>query len=135
MSSTTDLPPTECGPAPEALIARQLKRRFAGTEAVSELSLEVKQGELYGLVGPDGAGKTTALRMMAGVLKPDSGEVRVCGLSLADGSLEAREALGYMPQQYSLYPDLTVAENLFFSDVSFRCHGRSTPNESNDSYR
>lgn len=83
--------------------ARDLRRAFGGVPAVDGLSLSVAEGELYGLVGPDGAGKTTTVRMLAGLLKPDAGAVDL-----------DREALGYMPQQYSLYGDLTVRENLVF---------------------
>lgn len=85
------------------LIARGLVRNFGGVTAVDGVSLSLKPGELYGLVGPDGAGKTTTVRMLAGLLHPDAGAVE-----------RADEGLGYMPQRYSLYGDLTVAENLTF---------------------
>jgi len=96
-----------------ALEARALEKRFHGAVALRGLSFAVAAGELYGLVGPDGAGKTTALRALAGLLVPDGGEARVLGLDPRRGGA-AREALGLMPQQYSLYRDLTVAENLRF---------------------
>jgi ABC-2 type transport system ATP-binding protein len=99
-----------------ALEARALVRRFGRTEALRGLGFQVHGGELYGLVGPDGAGKTTAIRALAGLLAPDSGEVRVLGRDPLAGGREVRESLGLMPQQASLYRDLTVAENLrFFS--------------------
>lgn len=101
-------------PATPVLAVDRIERRFDDVEAVAGLSLEVRAGELYGLVGPDGAGKTTAIRIMTGLLRPDNGEVRVLGMRVQDGSLAVREAIGYMPQQYSLYGDLSVGENLRF---------------------
>ncbi|BDG10553.1 ABC transporter ATP-binding protein [Anaeromyxobacter paludicola] len=98
---------------PAALVARELRRRFGPVEALAGLGFEVAAGELYGLVGPDGAGKTTALRALAGLVRLDAGEVRVLGQDPAGGG-EVRERLGMMPQQYSLYGDLSVAENLAF---------------------
>ncbi|MEZ4473474.1 MAG: ABC transporter ATP-binding protein [bacterium] len=97
-----------------SLIARDLRRRLGGTLAVDALSLTVRGGELYGLVGPDGAGKTTTLRMLAGLLTPDAGTVEVDGRPFGPDAGSARAALGYMPQQYSLYGDLSVDENLTF---------------------
>jgi ABC-2 type transport system ATP-binding protein len=95
-----------------ALSARGLVRRFGAVTALDGLSFEVGLGELFGLVGPDGAGKTTAIRALAGLLRLDGGEVRVLGEDPAGGRV--RERLGLMPQQHSLYRDLTVAENLLF---------------------
>jgi ABC-2 type transport system ATP-binding protein len=94
--------------------ATDLRRSFKTRAAVDGLTLRVTAGEIYGLVGPDAAGKTTTLRMLAGVLDPSGGSVRLIGRDPfgKDGSF--REALGYMPQEYSLYGDLTVAENLAF---------------------
>ena len=86
-----------------ALVAQGLARSFGEQIAVDDLSLCIEPGELYGLIGPDGAGKTTTVRMLAGLLKPAAGEIQL-----------DRDALGYMPQQYSLYGDLTVVENLIF---------------------
>jgi len=96
-----------------AVQARGLRRRFGAVTALDGLSFEVARGELYGLVGPDGAGKTTAIRALAGLIDLDGGEARILGLDPAhDGAV--RERLGLMPQQYSLYRDLTVGENLRF---------------------
>ncbi len=99
------------GPAIEV---RGLRKRFRATEALRGLDFTVGQGELYGLVGPDGAGKTTALRALAGLLRPDAGEARVLGVDAAVGGTALRESLGLMPQAFSLYRDLTVEENLHF---------------------
>ena len=99
-----------------ALEARGLVKTFGAVEALRGLSFAVREGELYGLVGPDGAGKTTAIRALAGLLVPDGGEARVLGSDPRRGGAATREALGLMPQQYSLYRDLSVEENLrFFS--------------------
>jgi ABC-2 type transport system ATP-binding protein len=99
-----------------ALEARGLVRRFGATTALDGLSFRIERGELYGLVGPDGAGKTTAIRALAGLIRLDAGEARVLGEPPESGAI--RERLGLMPQQYSLYRDLTVGENLrFFSRV------------------
>lgn len=95
-----------------ALVADGLFRRFGPVEALRGLTFHVAPGELYGLVGPDGAGKTTAIRTLAGLLDPDEGTARVLGLDPT--SAEAREQMGLMPQQYSLYGDLSIAENLRF---------------------
>ncbi|MFY3742615.1 ABC transporter ATP-binding protein [Anaeromyxobacter sp. Red801] len=95
-----------------AVIARGMVRRFGATAALDGLSFELARGELLGLVGPDGAGKTTAIRALAGLLALDGGEAQVLGADPLSGA--NRERLGLMPQQYSLYRDLTVEENLHF---------------------
>jgi ABC-2 type transport system ATP-binding protein len=97
-----------------AIEARGLAKRFGPVVALAGLDLAVRRGELYGLVGPDGAGKTTAIRALAGLVLPDAGEARVLGRDPRAGGALLRESLGMMPQQYSLYRDLSVAENLRF---------------------
>jgi ABC-2 type transport system ATP-binding protein len=97
-----------------ALEARGLVKRFGETVALAGLSFAVRRGELYGLVGPDGAGKTTAIRALAGLVLQDEGEALVLGRDPRRGGTALRESLGMMPQQYSLYRDLSVAENLRF---------------------
>jgi ABC-2 type transport system ATP-binding protein len=97
-----------------ALEARAMVRRFGATAALDGLSFTVAAGELFGLVGADGAGKTTAIRALTGLIDLDGGEARVLGHDAAKGGAAVREAIGLMPQQFSLYRDLTVAENLRF---------------------
>lgn len=97
-----------------AVSAEGLWRSFGDTRAVRGVSLAVEPGELYGLVGPDGAGKTATIGCLAGLMHPDRGAVRVLGEDpMARGS-KAREQLGLMPQEYSLYGDLSIGENLWF---------------------
>ncbi|MBZ0115778.1 MAG: ABC transporter ATP-binding protein [Sandaracinaceae bacterium] len=96
-----------------ALEAIGLERSYGRVQAVRGVSLRVKPGELYGLVGPDAAGKTTTIQCLAGLMKPTAGQVRVLGSDPLRSS-HARELLGLMPQEYSLYGDLSIAENLSF---------------------
>ena len=101
--------------APDAAIrVSQLSKQFAGTAApaLADLSLQVRRGTITGVVGPDGAGKTTLLRLLCGLLRPSSGNLSVAGLDPASGSATLHEYVGYMPQKFGLYEDLTVAENL-----------------------
>lgn len=99
-----------------ALRANALRRRFGDVVALDGLSFEVRSGELYGLVGPDGAGKTTAVRALSGLLLPDEGSSLLFGAPPSDA--DVRERLGLMPQQFSLYRDLSVRENLeFFAEL------------------
>lgn len=98
--------------------ARGLRKTFGHLTAVDDLSLMVAPGEIYGLVGADGAGKTTTLRLICGALKPDSGAVSVCGFDIRRQTEQARERIGYLSQRFSLYEDLTVLENIrFFAEV------------------
>jgi len=106
-------PATKTPPPEPVLEGRELVRKFGDNVAVDRLSLAVHPGELYGLVGPDGAGKTTTIRMLTGLMVNDGGEAKVLGQSTDAGGL-VREAIGYMPQQYSLYGDLSIDENLRF---------------------
>lgn len=91
-----------------------LSRRWGKLVAVHGLDLKVKRGDLFGLVGPDGAGKTTTLRLLAGLLAPSSGSGQVLGLDLVTQGNLIKEKIGYLPQQFSLYADLTASENLSF---------------------
>lgn len=101
-----------------AIQTHNLRRSFGATVAVDGLSIAVAAGSIYGLIGPDGAGKTTTLRMLCGVLLPDGGTAHVGGSDVARDPDSVRQRIGYMPQRFSLYGDLTVRENLqFFADV------------------
>jgi len=92
----------------------ELTRRFGETVAVDRVSLEVGRGELFGLLGPDGAGKTTLLRMLSGVLTPTAGTARVAGADIRTAPDEVKAVVGYVPQAFALWRDLTVVENLSF---------------------
>ena len=97
---------------------QRLSKSFGDLVAVQDLDLEVGRGELFGLVGPDGAGKTTTLRMLAGVLPPSSGQAEVAGVSVVTDPEGVKHHLAYMPQRFGLYADLTVRENLdFYADL------------------
>jgi ABC-2 type transport system ATP-binding protein len=98
--------------------AVQLTRRFRKVVAVDHLDLAVRPGEIFGLLGPDGAGKTTTIRMLCALMRPSAGEARVAGFDSVRHPEEIKRRIGYMPQQFSLYSDLTVMENLnFFADI------------------
>jgi ABC-2 type transport system ATP-binding protein len=98
--------------------ARALTRRFGAVTAASDVGFEVRRGEMFGLIGPDGAGKTTTLRMILGLLEPDSGDVRTCGLSPRRERRRLSSRVGYLSQKFSLYGDLTVDENVaFFAEI------------------
>jgi ABC-2 type transport system ATP-binding protein len=95
-----------------------LSRSFGAVKAVGGLDLRAPAGRIYGLVGPDGAGKTTTLRILCGALLPDGGHASVAGIDVVKDPEQVRRHLGYMPQRFSLYGDLTVRENIrFFADV------------------
>ncbi len=105
-------------PLNSAIRTSELTKCFPGVLAVDHLSFEVTPGEIFGLVGPDGAGKTTTLRMLAGVLTPDSGSATVAGFDMVRDSEAAKAHISYMPQRFGLYEDLTVDENIrFYADV------------------
>ena len=98
--------------------AQQLTKRFGKVEAVRGLDLDVAPGEIFALIGPDGAGKTTTIRMLAGVMKPTSGTASVGGLDTGRQAEQLRAQVGYMAQRFSLYGDLSVRENLeFYADI------------------
>jgi ABC-2 type transport system ATP-binding protein len=105
---------------PATIEVRALARRFGERSAVAGLDFDVGPGELVGLVGPDGAGKTTTLRMLAGVLRPSAGDAVVDGVSVAREPERVKPRLAYMSQRFGLYADLTVAENLAFYADLFR---------------
>jgi ABC-2 type transport system ATP-binding protein len=106
------------------ILVSHLSKSFGNTHAVDDISLGVETGEIYGLIGPDGAGKTTSMRLLCGALQPDhpkSGSetvIQVAGVNMLKQTDQARAQLGYLPQRFSMYEELTVLENLrFFAEV------------------
>ena len=95
-----------------AITARDLTRRFGSFTAVNAITFEVEQGEVFGFLGANGAGKTTAMRMLIGVLQPTSGSATVAGFDIKTQPEQVRRRIGYMSQKFSLYEDLTVRENI-----------------------
>lgn len=105
----------ESGPS---IAVSALTKRFGGVIAVDNVDLAIARGEIFGLVGPDGAGKTTILRMLAAVMAPDGGQVQVDGIDVVARPEQIRERISYMPQRFGLYEDLTVDENIrFYADL------------------
>jgi ABC-2 type transport system ATP-binding protein len=102
----------------DSVIIEELERSYGSLKAVDRISLNVKKGEMFGLVGPDGAGKTTTIRVMCGLLSPDAGTVKLLGLDVQKNIKIVQERIGYLSQKFSLYGDLTVDENIeFFADI------------------
>ena len=102
------------GAAPVVISARGLVKRFGDFAAVDGVSFEVRQGEIFGILGPNGSGKTTAIRMLCGLLSPTGGDADVAGASVAREPDVVKSRIGYMSQAFGLYRDLTVDENLDF---------------------
>ena len=101
-----------------AIVLTKVVKRYGSTTAIDGLSLEVRRGEMFGLIGPDGAGKTTAIRLICGLLHADEGELRVLGLDPVRAHRTLTERVGYLSQRFSLYGDLTIDENIaFFAEV------------------
>jgi ABC-2 type transport system ATP-binding protein len=100
------------------IVATQLTKTFRKNQAVRGVSFDIAPGEIYGLIGPDGAGKTTTIRMLAGVMDPTRGAARVSGLDTTRQAEQLRAQVGYMAQRFSLYGDLSVRENIeFYADI------------------
>lgn len=97
-----------------AVETRDLTRRFGAITAVDRLSLRIATGEVFGLLGPNGSGKTTTIRMLCGLLDPTAGTARVAGVEVTETPEQVKTRIGYMSQRFGLYEDLTVAENLDF---------------------
>lgn len=97
-----------------AIITRSLTKRFGDFTAVAGIDLDVRRGEIFGLLGPNGSGKTTTIRMILGLLRPTAGTVEVLGVPMAEHPERIRPRVGYMSQRFSLYNDLTVLQNLQF---------------------
>ncbi len=101
-----------------AIVAEKLTKSFPGVRAVDALSFEVRAGEIFGMVGPDGAGKTTTLRMLAGIMSPDAGTASIAGINVVADPERAKHSLSYMPQRFGLYEELSVDENIrFYADL------------------
>ncbi len=105
--------------------ARQLTKRFGDFTAVNAIDLDVHAGEIFGFLGANGAGKTTAMKMFIGLLRPTSGEARVAGLDVYTQSEAIKRNIGYMSQRFSLYNDLTVLENIRFYGGVYGLRGRT----------
>ena len=102
----------------EPIQTHNLTKSFGPLIAVNQLNLDVKTGEIFGLVGPDASGKTTTLRMLCGILPPDGGEAMVAGCDIRRETESLKEKVGYLPQRFGLYGDLTVLENIhFYADL------------------
>jgi len=98
--------------------ASHMRKTFGDLVAVDDVSLQIGAGEIYGLVGSDGAGKTTTMRLLVGALRPDAGEINICGYDINKQTETARAQFGYLSQRFSMYEDLTVLENIrFFAEV------------------
>jgi ABC-2 type transport system ATP-binding protein len=96
------------------IVVKDLTKKFGAFTAVDHVTFEVPQGEIFGFLGPNGAGKSTTIRMLCGILRPTSGEGRIGGFSVTTESEEIKKIIGYMSQKFTLYNDLTVAENIEF---------------------
>lgn len=103
---------------------QNLTRRFGTLTAVDRLTFDVARGEIFGLVGPDGAGKTTTLRLLSGLLEPTEGDAWVAGLSVTRQAAAVKDQIGYMAERFGLYPDLSVEENMLFYADLFGLTGR-----------
>lgn len=100
------------------ILVNNISRRYGAVEALQGVSLEVERGEMFGLIGPDGAGKTTLFRILTTLLLPDEGTATVDGLDVVADYKQLRTRIGYMPGRFSLYPDLSVEENIkFFANI------------------
>ncbi len=110
-----------------AIKTSNLTKSFAGVIAVNKLNLEIPTGELFGLVGPDGAGKTTTMRLLSAIMDPTSGDARVAGYSVLTDGERIKEKIGYMSQRFGLYEDLTVMENILFYADLYEVAARERP--------
>lgn len=113
-----DMSATDPDQREDVVVAENLTRHFGSFTAADNISFRVRRGEIFGLIGPNDAGKSTTFKMLNGLLKPSSGNARVAGLDLARAPGKARARLGYMAPKFSLYGDLSVRQNLnFFAGV------------------
>ncbi len=119
--STTIAPPAE-DVTTLALDCRDLHKEFGDRTAVDSVTFTIEAGECYGLLGPNGAGKTTTISMICGLIRPDRGQVQVCGVTMSPSALEAKQSIGYVPQELALYPDLSASDNLRFFGRLYGLH-------------
>jgi len=108
-----------------AVATQDLTRRFGSLTAVAELTLQIDRGEIFGLLGPNGSGKTTTIRMLCGLLEPSEGSATVAGVDIRVAPEQVKTKIGYMSQKFGLYEDLTVAENLAFYGGIYGLTGRA----------
>lgn len=108
-----------------AVVVEHLRRVFGHLVAVQDLSLTIKRGEVFGMLGPNGSGKTTTIRMLCGILPPTSGTARVAGIDITEQPEAVRYVIGYMSQQFGLYEDMTIFENLRFYSAVYGVRGKS----------
>jgi ABC-2 type transport system ATP-binding protein len=108
-----------------AVVTRALRKEFGPRVAVEGLDLTINRGEVFGLLGPNGSGKTTTIRMLTGLMSPTTGSAEVVGYDTDKQSERVRERIGYMSQRYGLYDDLTVFENLRFYGTVYGLHGEA----------
>jgi ABC-2 type transport system ATP-binding protein len=109
-----------------------LRKVFGPLVAVDELTLEVRRGEVFGLLGPNGSGKTTTIRMLCGLLEPTSGSASVAGYDVSRDPEAVKQHIGYMSQKYGLYDDLTVGENIRFYATIYGVHGAARTKRINE---
>lgn len=107
-----------------AVLAEELTKRFGAHVAVDRVNLSIREGEIFGLLGPNGSGKTTVIRMLCGVLEPSAGRGVVAGYDVAREPEKVKQAIGYVSQRFSLYPDLSVRQNLNFYGEAYRVPAR-----------
>src|SRR5580704_11597184 len=111
---------------PESLIVlKNLSKRFGKKKAVNRISMSIPVGEIFGFLGANGAGKTTTIRMLCGLTRPTAGTGSIGGLNVWKDRFRIRSRFGYVPQKFSLYPDLTVGENLRFFAGAYRVPGNT----------
>ena len=118
-----------------AVLAQGLTRRFGDFTAVDRIDLEVPFGEIFGFLGANGAGKTTAIRMLTGLLAPTSGKARVAGVPVHENPERVKPRIGYMSQKFSLYDDLTVGENIAFFGGAYGLDRATIPNAGRSCWR
>ena len=114
---------------------QHITKRYGKVCALKDISIDIREGELFGLIGPDGAGKTTLFRILTTLLLPDAGQAMVCGFDIRRDATAIRSRVGYMPGRFSLYPDLTVEENLNFFATIFNTTLQNNYGQVADIYR